>query len=198
MSELPTAKLGELTRKVPCKVIVPVAGLVAGLVQESPADRATGAQVVLLAGVVAARPNWDGVVCLVGARTLWAHVSAGEVVSFSSFVTVQLAESLSVISKEGFDKGLDITLSRPEKLATELAQADVAPGRSWGALMGAELAATRPYWLGQEVVLIGEGTEAEFYAQAIARQGAMLQRARSSDVVTVGQHALIAAGKQKS
>ena len=177
---------------MPCKVIAPFAREVPGMVQKSPAARATGAQVVMIAGLIADRPNWDGVICLVGPRTVWAHVSAGEVVSFASFVSVEVAEGLRAIAEEGFEDGLQATLSRPERLAGELAEADVTPGRAWGALLGAELAAARPYWLGQEVILVGDWPVEGFYAQALQNQGAMLQRMESGAAFDAGQAALLA------
>lgn len=192
MSILQTAGISGPVRKVPCKVIVPFTGDVPGLIQDSPASRATGAQVVQIAGVIAGRPNWDGVICVVGPRTVWAHVSAGEVVSFASFVSVEVAEGLSAIAEEGFEDGLQATLSRPERLAGELAEADVTPGRAWGALLGAELAAARPYWLGQEVILVGDWPVQGFYAQALQSQGAMLQQVERDVAFDQGQAALIA------
>lgn len=195
MTVLPTAALGEVARQVPCKVIVPFDGIVAGLKQAAPADRATGAQVVLLAGAVSGRSNWDGVVFLVGERTIWAHVSAGEVVSFASFISLGLAGVLGLEVDGGVNDGAEVTLSRPERLAAELAGHDITPGRALGALIGAELAATRPYWLGQEVLLVGQGQGqgSKLYADALARQGAMLQQLDHDETFAAGQAALIAA-----
>ena len=43
-----------------------------------------------IAGLVAAEPGFDGVACLPGTHTKWAHVSAGEVVSFASYMTGEI------------------------------------------------------------------------------------------------------------
>ena len=40
-----------------------------------------------------------------------------------------------------------------------------------GTLIGTELAATRLYWLGQNVALIGSGALMDHYAVALAAQG---------------------------
>ena len=40
-----------------------------------------------IAGFLALNPGWDGVICLPGTHSKWAHVSAGEVVSFQTFLT---------------------------------------------------------------------------------------------------------------
>jgi 2-dehydro-3-deoxygalactonokinase len=74
------------------------------------------------------------------------------------------------------------TISRPELIAARLAEAladqalngaealDTA-GKIWGALLGAELAAARPYWLGQNLALIGAQEHAAPYATALKAQG---------------------------
>jgi len=68
------------------------------------------------------------------------------------------------------DAALADSLSRPERLAAHLRQAEVAGDRAamTGHLLGAELAATRVYWLGQEVVVIG--ARSKMYKTALAAQ----------------------------
>jgi hypothetical protein len=43
-----------------------------------------------IAGFLAQNPGFDGVLCLPGTHTKWVHISAGEVVSFRSFMTGEL------------------------------------------------------------------------------------------------------------
>ena len=50
---------------------------------------------VVLAGFLAHVPDFDGVLCLPGTHTKWVHISAGEIVSFSSFMTGELFALLS-------------------------------------------------------------------------------------------------------
>jgi 2-dehydro-3-deoxygalactonokinase len=47
----------------------------------------------------------------------------------------------------------------------------VSRARLSGALIGAELAATRPYWLGQDVVVAGTPVLTELYVRALSQQG---------------------------
>ena len=47
-----------------------------------------------------------------------------------------------------------------------------ARARLSGLLIGAELAATKPYWLGQQIAVIGAGTLAGLYVTALAAQTA--------------------------
>ncbi|MAX73125.1 MAG: hypothetical protein CMH66_05560 [Nioella sp.] len=48
-----------------------------------------------------------------------------------------------------------------------------ARGRLSGLLVGAELAATRPYWLGRDILICGAPALSALYARALTSQGAM-------------------------
>ncbi|MBI6630208.1 2-dehydro-3-deoxygalactonokinase [Pontibaca salina] len=148
-----------------------------------------------IAGFLSLNPGWDGVICLPGAQTVWAHVSAGEVVSFQSFLTLGLIQTLSrdlQISGCGaefgnddpaFAEAVNETLTRPERLATRLAAIPAQHrltgqthktgyAQLLGFLIGAELAAARPYWLGQQLAVIGDNDAASAYQRALSLQGA--------------------------
>ncbi len=169
-----------------CVVIVP------GLQQPEPADVLRGEE-TQIAGALSLMPNFDGVICLPGTHSKWAHVSAGEVVSFQTFMTGEMFALLSQQSvlrhgmagdgwdQGAFDRGVDDAFSRPEKIAARLftlraegllagLSADSARARLSGLLIGSELAAAKPYWLGQRVVLVGAERLAASYAQALAAQ----------------------------
>lgn len=68
-----------------------------GLKQVSPADVMRGEE-TQIAGALALLPDFDGVLCLPGTHTKWAHVSAGEVVSFQTFMTGEMFALLSTQS----------------------------------------------------------------------------------------------------
>lgn len=166
--------------------------IVPGLSQSRPADVMRGEE-TQIAGVLALHPRFDGVICLPGTHSKWAHVSAGEVVSFQTFMTGELFALLSTQSVlrhsmgEGpddaaFDEGAAEGLARPERLMARLfaLRAEgllnglapaAARARLSGLLIGAELAAARPYWLGQRVMLVGGAALAASYARALASQG---------------------------
>lgn len=165
--------------------------LMPGWVQDSPADLVDGEQ-ARVAGVLAQNPKFDGVICLVGAQTRWLHISAEEVVSFQSVMTCELAEVMAASTgisaagnwdMEAFDQAVGDAMSRPQSLAAQLHRIGAerrlkdlpeatARARLWGLLIGVELAATRPYWLGQEVVVIGTETACAPYVAALTAQGA--------------------------
>ena len=163
-----------------------------GMQQDTPADVMRGEE-TQAAGFLALNPNWDGILCLPGTHTKWVHVSAGEIVSFQTFMTGELFALLSDHSvlrhsvggagwnDEAFANAIDETLSRPEKLAASLFSlrandllhrqpAEVGRARLSGLLIGAELAAARPYWLGQQVALIGDTRITAPYAKALDTQ----------------------------
>lgn len=171
-------------------------GTLPGLSQNAPAAIMRH-QAVQIAGLLRAMPQFDGVVLSIGGLTVWSHVSAAEVVSFRSFLTPDLLAFLSDTPDHpgpDFTDALTQALSRPAAVAADLASVrasaalhglteDQARQRIAGLLIGAELAAARPYWLGQDVVLIGEGALADTYAAALTAQGAEPRRADPQAVV---------------
>lgn len=145
------------------------AGDMRDLRQENPPAHLPAALRAELIPVIEDRPNWDGIVTIEGQGVHhWLHISAGEVISMLGFLTPQLTASLGGADTPDMD-ALDATLSRPERLAAELRSAQVAKNAEaiTGHLIGAELAATKAYWLGQEVITRGQGP----YAKALATQG---------------------------
>ena len=181
--------------------------IVPGLKQATPPDVMRGEE-TQIAGYLAGNPGFDGVLCLPGTHTKWAQISAGEVVSFRTFMTGELFALLSSASVlrhstgagwdgDAFADALSDTMARPESLAARLfsIRADhllngthgaPASARLSGLLIGAELAAARPYWLGQNVAVIGSETQAAIYAQALELQGLRAQKATADDMVRRG------------
>ncbi|MFN4153923.1 MAG: 2-dehydro-3-deoxygalactonokinase [Paracoccaceae bacterium] len=164
-----------------------------GLKQTRPADVMRGEE-TQIAGALALHPGFDGVMCLPGTHSKWAQISAGEVVSFQTFMTGELFALLSEQSvlrhgmagkgwdDAAFDSGLSDALSRPDRIGAQLFTlraegliADLPPesarARLSGLLIGVELAAAKPYWLGQPVTLIGTEALCHSYARALSAQG---------------------------
>jgi 2-dehydro-3-deoxygalactonokinase len=182
--------------------------LLPGLRQDSPADVMRGEE-TQIAGLLAAEPGFDGIVCLPGTHTKWAHLSAGEVVSFRTFMTGELFALLrgqSVLrhamagdgwDAEAFRAAVEDALSRPANLAASLFEiranslltglsADAAQARLSGLLIGMELAAARPFWLGQDVRLVGEAGIAGAYAAALGAQGVPLRMLDADEMTRRG------------
>lgn len=181
--------------------------VVPGLKQAKPADVMRGEE-TQVAGFLAQNPEWDGVICLPGTHTKWVHVSADEVVSFRTFMTGELFELLSQRSvlrhsvadgwvEDAFSEGMGTTLSRPESLASELfglrardlleaADKGAAQSRLSGLLIGAELAASRAYWLGQNLAVIGNVGLAGIYVRALQAQGAQVTAVDCNEMTLAG------------
>ncbi len=167
--------------------------VVPGLCQANPPDVMRGEE-TQIAGFLAKEPQFDGVLCLPGTHTKWVHISAQEVVSFQTQMTGEMFDLLandSVLrhsvaadgmAEDAFESAVAESLSRPERLAQRLfairadatlngTGAETGRARLSGALIGAELAATRPYWLGQDVVVAGAPALADLYGRALRAQG---------------------------
>ena len=164
-----------------------------GLSQTHPPDVMRGEE-TQIGGFVALNPGFDGVLCLPGTHSKWAHVSAKEIVSFRTYLTGELFALLSrqsvlrhTVAQAGwddaaFDAACDEAMTRPQIVAgalfglrAEALLGDLAPetarARLSGLLIGLELGAAKPYWLGREVVLIGEDRLAAAYRRALTAQG---------------------------
>lgn len=182
--------------------------VIAGLKQPRPADVMRGEE-TQIAGFLARNPGWDGVLCLPGTHTKWAQISAGEVVSFQTFMTGEMFALLSDQSvlrhsvsttdwdSAAFDAAVADALSTPERLAARLfslrasdlldgTTAQVSRAQLSGHLIGAELAAARPYWLGQQIAIVGGNTQATLYRDALATQGAPATLADATAMTLAG------------
>ncbi|MEL7026867.1 MAG: 2-dehydro-3-deoxygalactonokinase [Pseudomonadota bacterium] len=181
-----------------------------GLKQSKPADVMRGEE-TQIAGFLFDAPGFDGVLCLPGTHTKWAQISAGEVVSFRSFMTGELYDLLvhrSVLRHSTGDAWDDTVfyeavadaLAKPEALASRLFNIraetllhDLGPGaaaaRVSGLLIGSELAAARPYWLGQEIAVIGPDRLSQLYVSALKPQGIEAQAVRADAMTRAGLYA---------
>ena len=182
--------------------------IIPGIRQNNPADVMRGEE-TQIAGFLALNPGWDGVLCLPGTHSKWVHISAGEVVSFQTVMTGELFALIGTqsvlrhtVGTEGWDdaafaSALSDTLSRPERMIGRLfslraehllhgLDGGTARARLSGLLIGAELAATRAYWLGQNIAVIGAGTLSRLYVTALAQQSVIATQADNDSVTLAG------------
>lgn len=166
-----------------------------GVKQMSPADVMRGEE-TQIKGFLALNKEFDGIICLPGTHTKWVHVSAGEMVSFQTFMT---GEIFSLLSKQSvlkhnmdhdswdsdvFLSSVAESMSRPAAFSAALfsmrAQSLVCKDRDQfiqsrsrlsGLLIGMELVAARPYWLGQAVAVLGDVKISKRYTEALQGQG---------------------------
>ncbi|MGR3394977.1 2-dehydro-3-deoxygalactonokinase [Pseudooceanicola nanhaiensis] len=148
-----------------------------------------------IAGFLAAHPGFDGVICLPGTHTKWVHISAGEIVSFRTFLTGELFALLSTQSvlrhsvgpedwdAAAFAEGATDAMTAPQELGSRLfslragSLLDGTPpaacrARLSGLLIVLELAGARSYWLGREIAIVGAAALAGHYRAALAGVGA--------------------------
>lgn len=182
--------------------------VIPGIKQADPADVMRGEE-TQIAGFLARNKNWDGVVCLPGTHTKWVHVSADEVVSFQTFMSGELFATISEktvlrhsIADEGWDdtafiSAVEEAMARPERLAARLfslraesllknLSGAVARARLSGLLIGAELAAAKPYWLGQQIAVIGAGGLSKLYADALAAHHVPATQVQAASITVAG------------
>lgn len=182
--------------------------IIAGLKQADPADVMRGEE-TQIAGFLSLNKNWDGVICLPGTHTKWAHISADEVVSFQTYMTGDLFAAISghtvlkhsTVSdgwdNDAFDQGVADAMARPEKLAARLfslraegllngMQNGTAKARLSGLLIGVELSSAKPYWLGQKIAVIGAGGLSALYVRALAAQSAPATQVKGDAITLAG------------
>ena len=192
--------------------------IIGGVSQEKPADVMRGEE-TQIAGFQKLNPNWDGVICLPGTHTKWVQMSAGEIVSFQTFMTGEIFALLSTSSvlrhsvnsdewdQTIFGEAVDEAMSRPEAIAARLfglragnllndLSNTSAKSRLSGLLIGAELAASKPYWLGQPIAIIGSKSISEGYATALVSQHVPITRTDATQMTLAGLKAAYANWKE--
>ncbi|KIT14494.1 2-dehydro-3-deoxygalactonokinase [Jannaschia aquimarina] len=188
--------------------------IVPGLSQTAPHADVMRGEETQIAGLLARFPDFDGCACLPGTHTKWVHLSAGEVVSFQTVMTgetFQLYAKSSVLrhslggdgwDDDAFDTALSEALSRPERMVARLfglRAADLLQGQESGAaratlsglLIGAELAATRPWWLGRDVVICGSDRTMPVYDRALRAQGVTTRTLPAAESTLAGLASLV-------
>lgn len=141
------------------------------------------AHAAALGAFVADHAQWDGIVVFAGPVSTWAHVSAGELISFRSSLALKLAcdvirdRGLDTLDHVGdaFNDAVSSGLSNPESVFSKLS-ASADSETHLGHVLGADLAAFRSYWLGQDIVILGEGDAAHWIEAALKSQFAMVRR----------------------
>lgn len=182
-----------------------------GIKQLEPADVMRGEE-TQIAGYLSSDPNFDGVICLPGTHTKWVQISASEVVSFRTFMTGELFSILSQNSvlkhgisndgwsSEAFTMAIKDAVADPQKIGARLFQLRAenllkeldpiaARAQLSGFLVGVELAAARPYWLGQRVVILGADMLASAYSEALDALGVPSETVNAEGLTVAGLRA---------
>lgn len=182
-----------------------------GLCQNTPADVMRGEE-TQIAGYLAKDPNFFGTLCLPGTHSKWTQISAEEIVSFRTFMTGELFALLSTQSvlrhaldtsewsEDDYLEALNDAMSAPQQLSARLfaLRADgllhgLSPtavrSRLSGYLIGLELAGAKPYWLGLDVVVIGDPKLTPLYTRALKAQGVSCLSQKGDEMTQAGLEA---------
>lgn len=190
-----------------------------GVSQNAPADVMRGEE-TQIAGYLSSDPQFYGTLCLPGTHTKWAQISAQEIVSFRTFMTGELFALLSKNSvlrhgmqtddwsDDDFIDAVNDAIGAPQQLASRLfglraegllngLSAQAARSRLSGYLIGLELSGSKHYWLGQDLVLIGDSTLNGLYSRALEGQGANCRLVSGNDMTLAGLKAAYQALKEE-
>ena len=180
-----------------------------GVSQAKPHSDVMRGEETQIAGFLSDRPAFEGVVCLPGTHTKWVRIGAGKVMRFQTFMTGELFDLLRFNSvlrhsldgtswdQNAFNKEVISAFTNPQSLAARLfgIRADAllsglppseANARLSGSLIGAELAAAREWFEQQEIVIIGNGVQADVYTKALGILGKSLIMIDAADVTLAG------------
>ena len=167
--------------------------IVPGIMQKSPPDVMRGEE-TQIAGYLSKNPDFDGIICLPGTHTKWVHISANEIVSFKTFMTGEIFLSLSErsilktsVQSNDFDstsflEAFEDTYSNPALLSSKLfglraadllenAATKFLKSKLSGYLIGSELAGAKSYWLGQNIIMIGNNDLCILYQKSLKKLG---------------------------
>ena len=182
--------------------------LLAGVSQTNPPDVMRGEE-TQIAGLLRLEPQFRGIACLPGTHTKWVQIIDGEIFHFATFMTGELFALLAKnsvlrhsVDGEGWDEAafkiaLDDALTAPERIANRLFSlrasslllgtgAAASRAALSGLLIGMELAGARPYWLGQDVAIIGSDGLVPMYERALEHVGLAPRCLDGTDMVLGG------------
>ena len=189
--------------------------IVPGIKQTKPNFDIMRGEETQIAGVLSRTPEFNGTLCLPGTHTKWVHISSGEVVGFQTFMTGELHEILwrhSILrhslgdgdwDKTEFASAADATIAEPESASSRLFSIrasgligglgpEAANGRLLGILIGAELAASRPFWHGRKLAIVGSARVAAIYSEGLRLIGQSPQILDAAPVTMMGLKSAIA------
>ncbi len=162
-----------------------------------------------IAGYIGERAGFDGVICLPGTHSKWVRVENGLIVSFQTFMSGELYDLLanqstlsSCVSDGGseteeFISAVESGIRQPSALSGQLfgiraasLLTGLSPARAAarlsGLIIGAELASCKPFWLGRNIVIIGDSPVSEAYALSLSMQGQKAEIFAAAEAAVAG------------
>lgn len=186
-----------------------------GVKQAKPSNVMRGEETQIL-GLLATRPDFNGVVCMPGTHVKWVQISDGYIKRFSTCMTGELFALLSEhsvlkhsISQDGWDEiafkaAVNEVIDSPSCVAENFfslraaslldnQSPETARAKLSGMLVGLELSAMRDFWENESIALVGEQSLCQSYANALASQQIQSQCLDAEAMTLLG---LVSAYKQ--
>jgi len=168
--------------------------IIPGLAQHNPADVIRGEE-TQIAGLLAQRPDFQGLVCMPGTHSKWAEIEDGVIRSFRTFMTGEMFDLLGrksilrhSLDEAGFDEAgfkdaVATAIRAPDGPLANLfsiragdllnqVPSPVSRAKLSACLIAAELGAMKPGMRGRKVILIASGELGDRYSRALAVTGA--------------------------
>ncbi len=182
--------------------------IVPGLKQSNPPDVMRGEETQSL-GIIKKYNNFDGVICFTGTHSKWVQIVGNEIISFETFLTGELFQIISehsILKQSISTKKIDINLAkeyaliafsdphkfsknlfelRAKNLIDNLNSSEILSCLS-GLIIGLEIAGSRKYWLGNEVILVGSSPMVDIYKLILNKQNIATSIQDSKDISLIG------------
>jgi 2-dehydro-3-deoxygalactonokinase len=183
--------------------------ILSGVKQTEPTPDVMRGEETQIAGIIAEDPQFAGVICLPGTHTKWVRIHACEIVRFRTFMTgelfnllsahsvlrhsldgmgsdrIEFADSVKAMVADAAQLAARLFSIRAQSLVSDLSPA-TARSRLSGLLIGAELAATKDDWRDQTLTIVGNGPQAQLYAEGLRVLGQEPRMVDASHVTLVG------------
>ncbi len=182
--------------------------IIPGLMQRNTPDIMRGEETQIL-GFLCQNPDFEGVICFTGTHSKWVKISDGEITFFKTFMTGEMFEILSKHSllkfsvssgiidiEEARNAAIDI-LTHPHKFSSHLfglrandllnnASPTHIKSRLSGYIIGLEIAGSKNFWIGNEVVIVGIDPITQIYQAVLEEQGIDLNTYLSDELSLSG------------
>ena len=183
--------------------------VLAGVKQIKPDPDVMRGEETQIAGFLAEDPEFEGTLCLPGTHTKWVRIEAGEIRHFKTFMTGELYNLLATqsvlrhsLNAAGWDRAefagtVEVSVSQAQRFAERLfsiraeslicgLEPATAKARLSAILIGAELAAAQDYWIEGNLVIVGNGSQAETYAEGLKALGRSPRLSDATHVTLAG------------
>ena len=167
--------------------------IIPGIKQSKIPDMMRGEETQIL-GFLNSYPNFEGIICFTGTHTKWVKIGEGEVIFFETFMTGEIYDILlnhsmikfsALVGKIGINESKNAALeifNKPYKFSShifKLRADDLLNGvsgnqiksRLSGYIIGLEIAGSKNFWLGSDVVIVGNPPVTEIYNEVLKELG---------------------------